>query len=165
MTAKTTDARLAVWSAINNWGPLNPAGVSVFKRKLTHADDVALLQNSMEAGLRDLVVIEVLPVRTAPVWQTHRMQDVPYSITVRIAGLKLAALEQIVEDTVRGLYQAADSQTPTISYIRAAMGRLPHGYEVSWTKDGMGKDKATKVWVATIQLGLVFTQDPFGAGQ
>lgn len=163
MTAKTTEARLAVWSVINNWEPLNPAGVSVFKRKLTHADDVALFQNSIEAGLRDLVVIEVLPVRTAPAWQTHRMQEVPYSITLRIAGLKLGALEQIVEDTVRGLYQAADPLTPTVSYIRAATGRLPHGYEVSWAKDGLGKDKATKVWVATVQLGLVFNQDPFGA--
>lgn len=163
MTAKTTDARLAVWSVINNWGPLNPSGVSVFKRKLTHADDVGLLQNSIEAGLRDLVVIEVLPVRTAPVWQTHRMQEVPYSITLRIAGLKLIVLEQIVEETIRGLYQAADPLSPTVSYIRAATGRLPQGYEVAWAKDGMGKDRSTKVWVATVQLGLLFNQDPFGA--
>ena len=163
MTAKTTLARLAVWDAIDNWSALNPAGVSVFKRKITHADDVGILTSQLDAGLGDMVVIEVLPVRTAPSWQTNRMQEVPYGITLRIAGLKLAALEQIVEDTIRGLYQAADPLTPTVSYIRAATGRLPHGYEVAWIKDGLGKDKRTKAWVATIQLGLVFNTDPFGA--
>ena len=163
MTAKTTDARLAVWAAINNWAALNPGGVSVFQRKITHANDVGTITSQLDAGLGDLVVVEVLPVRTTPVWQTHRMQDVPYGITIKLAGLKLATLEQIVEDTIRGVYQAADPLTPTVSYVRAATGRLPQGYEVSWAKDGLGEGKRIKAWVATIQLGLIFNTDPFGA--
>jgi hypothetical protein len=162
MTAKTTTARLAVWAAIDNWAALNPGGVSVFKRKMTHANDVGTITSQLDAGLGDLVVCEVLPVKTTPVWQTHRMQDVPYAITIRIAGLKLAVLEQIVEDVIRGVYQAADPSTPTVSYVRAATGRLPQGYEVSWAKGGLGNDSKTKAWVATIQLGLVFNTDPYG---
>lgn len=163
MTAKVTAARMAVWSVINNWSELNPAGASVFKRKLTHADDVGLLMSSINPGIADMVAIEVLPVRTTPQPLLHRMQQASYMLTIQLAGLKLATLEDTIEKLVRGLYQAADPLTPNVSYIKAATGYHPQTYDVSWQKATVGEaQRKTKCWLVSVNLGLKFQVDPFG---
>lgn len=164
MTAKSTTARLAVWSVINNWSELNPSGTSLFKRKLTHADDVGLLMSDIGPGIGDMLAIEVLPVRTTPVWLVHRLQEATYMLTIQMAGLKLARMETAVEALIRGLYQAADPLTPTQSYVKVATGYHPHSYDVAWQKASVGDgQKKTKCWLATISLGLKFNVDPFGS--
>lgn len=166
MSVKTTDARLAVWAVINNWSELNPSGVSVFKRKLTHADDVGLLTSDINPGIGDMMAIEVLPVRTTPAWLTHRMQEAAYMLTIQLAGLKLPTLEATVEKLVRGLYQAADPSTPATTYIKAATGYNPHSYEVNWQKTAIGDGQSkSKCWLVQVNLGLRFQIDPFGAVQ
>lgn len=165
MSVKTTDARLAVWAAINNWSELNPGGASVFKRKLTHADDVGLLMSDIPPGVGDMLAIEVLPVRTTPSWLVHRMQEASYMLTVQIAGLKLPTLEATVEKLIRGLYQAAaDSNAPAQTYIKVATGYNPHSYDVTWQKSTVGDGQhKTKCWLVQVNLGLRFAVDPFGA--
>ena len=162
---KTTDARLAVWSVINNWSELNPGGISLFKRKLTHADDVGLLTSDITPGIGDMLAIEVLPMRTTPSWLTHRMQEAAYMLTVQIAGLKLPTMEATVEKLIRGLYQAAaNPAAPATTYIKAATGYNPHSYEVTWQKTSVGDNPSkTKCWLVQINLGLRFQIDPFGA--
>ncbi len=164
MSVKTTDARLAVWAVINNWAELNPGGTSVFKRKLTHADDVGLLTNGINPGIGDMLAVEVLPVRTTPSWLVHRMQEASYMLTIQIAGLKLPTLEATVEKLIRGLYQAAaDSNAPAQTYIKVATGYSPHTYDVSWQKTSVGDGQSkTKCWMVQINLGLRFQVEPFG---
>lgn len=164
MTVRITNARLAVWDVINNWSELNPSGVSIFKRKLTHADDVGLLMSAISPGIGDLLAIEVLPVRTTPEKLLHRMQQASYMLTIQLAGLRLTTLEDTVEKLIRGLYQAADPDTPSISYIKAATGYHPQTYDIGWQKASIGdKQHKTKCWIVSVNLGLKFQVDPFGA--
>ena len=166
MSTKTTAARLAVWAVINNWAELNPGGLSVFKRKVTHADDVGLLMSDIQPGLGDMMAVEVLPVRTTPTWLTHRMQEATCMLTIQIAGLKLATLETTVEKLIRGLYQAAaDSNAPAQTYIKVATGYNPHSHDVTWQKTAVGDgQRKTKCWLVQVNLGLRFQVDPFGSG-
>jgi hypothetical protein len=155
---------MAVWAVINNWPELNPNGVSLFKRKLTHADDVGLLMSNISASIGDMLAVEVLPMRTTPAWLTHRMQDAAHMLTIQIAGLKLAVIEDVVEKLVRGLFQAADPATPNKSYVKAATGYHPQTYDVSYQKTSVGDGQhKTKCWLVQINLGLKFQVDPFGA--
>lgn len=164
MTAKATAARLAAWACVDNWPELNPDGVSIFKRKLTHADDVGMLMSDVPPGLGDMLAIEILPVRTTPTWLVHRMQEAEYTLTVQLAGLKLAVMEDAIEKLVRSFYQATDPATPAISYIRAATGYHPKTYDVSWQRASTGDtQRRTKCWIVTMNLGLTFQVDPFGA--
>lgn len=164
MLVKTTDARLAIWSVINDWSELNPGGASVFKRKLTHADDVGLLTSGISPGIGDLLAVEVLPVRTTPSWLVQRMQEASYMLTIQIAGLVLPTLEATVEKLIRGLYQAApDSDAPAQTYIKLATGYNPHSYEVNWQKTAIGDGQSkTKCWLVQVNVGLRFQIDPFG---
>jgi hypothetical protein len=165
MPVTTTDARLAIWAVIDHWPELNPGGTSVFKRKLTHADDVGLLMNSINPGIGDMLAIEVLPVRTTPTWLVHRMQEASYMLTIQIAGVRLPTIEATVEKLIRGLYQAApDSSAPAQTYIKVATGYHPHSYDVTWQKSAVGDGQIkTKCWLVQINLGLRFQVDPFGA--
>lgn len=166
MTAvKTTEARLAAWAVIDRWPELNPGGVSLFKRKLTHAADVGLLMSALHPGIGDMLAIEVLPVRTTPSWLTHRLQEAAYSLTVQLAGLKLATLEAAVEKLIRGFYQAApDAAAPAQTYLKIATGYNPSTYDVTWQKASVGDGQhKTKCWLVSINLGLRFQIDPFGA--
>ena len=160
---KTTDARLAVWCVINHWPELNPDGVSVFKRKLTHADDVGLLMSAINPGVGDMLAIEVLPVRTTPTWLVQRMQEATYMLTIQIAGLILPTLEATVEKLIRGLYQSgADPGAPAQTYIKVATGYNPHSYEITWQKTAIGDTPhKTKCWLVQVNVGLRFQVEPF----
>lgn len=161
MTSAAQLARLAIWSAIDNWPALNPAGVSVFSRKIKHIDDVGLLQSAQPHGVGDIMAVEVFPVAENPNWQTNRMQLVPYTIAVQIVSLKLALLEDTIQDTIEAIYQAADALTPTMSYVRVATGYLPVMTQTSIIKTAVGKTPKTKCWQATISVLLQFNRDPF----
>jgi hypothetical protein len=160
MTAAATDARLAIWSAINNWPDLNPLGVSVFARKVTHDDDVALIPSNQTSGIGDLTAVEVFPVNENPDWQTHKMQHVPYTVVVRIVTTKLATIEDLIQKTIKGLYQSGT--TATVSYVKAATGYHPQSTRTTISRVSLGeKARKIKVWQADIAVLLQFNRDPF----
>jgi hypothetical protein len=162
MASKFTDARNAVWAAIDNWAALNPGGRSVFNRKITHGTNTANLENDVAPGLSDQIAIEIVPVNANPKWQTNRMQECSYFLGVKLVGQVLERLEQVVEDIWQGVYEAKAGGTE-LSYVRTATGYHPQSLGITWTRTQSGNEqRKIRVWQATLSIGLRFNKDPLG---
>ena len=160
---KTTDARIALWNAIESYPALNPNGTSVFKRKFKHeSGEGGTLQTIISTSLGDMPSIEILPGRQEFKWQTQRMADFPYNVDVRLVGSRLYRLEQFAQDIIKAAFQQGAGSG--MSFIKAATGYNPQSVLVSVpTLARIGdRTQAVKAWAITISIGLQFQFDPFG---
>lgn len=164
MTAKTTDARAAIWDAIENYAALNPSGASVFKRKIKHEGQTGGLDSIIQSGLGDLPSIEIVPSTQDYQPQTNRMTEFPYNVEVRLLGLYLDKLETYAQDIVKAVYQQGAPATPTVSYVKAATGYHPQAVRVATPQIvPLGRGKAPKAWGMVMTFSLKFQYDPFGS--
>ncbi len=164
MTAAATTARLAAWDAIDNWPALNPGGKSVFRRKIKHEDDPALIPANQPIGIGDLPSIELLPLAENPKWEVNRMQEVPYSLGINLNAKSLEQLEQLIEDTIKAIWQCGPVGTPGMSYVRTATGYLPLSAQTTMIRGPASKEKpgSPKSWGAMLTVLLRFNRDPLG---
>jgi hypothetical protein len=157
-----TTARLSLWDAIDNWGPLNLGGLSVFNRKRRRDGDARLLPAAAGISLAQVSSIDIRPGNTSINWDVNTEQKVDYVCNVLIVALKLPKLEQLVFDTWNGIYQAAAPMS-MIGYVRAATGYNPLNLQVTWAPATEVVNGATlKAESAVIAVGLRFQSDPFG---
>lgn len=165
MTTKTTDARLAMWNAIEAYPSLNPGGTSVFKRKFKHeTGEGGTLETIIQSGLGDMPSIEIMPGRQDFKWQTNRMADFPYTVDVRLIHTRLYRLEQYAQDIIKAVWQQAPAGS-TIPFVKAATGYYPQQVSVSVpTLAKIGdRAQAVKAWAMTVTFQLQFQYDPFGS--
>lgn len=164
MTAKTTDARAAIWDAIENYSALNPSGVCVFKRKIKHESATGMLDSIIQSSLGDLPSIEIVPSQQDYQLLTNRMAEFPYNVEVRLLGLYLDKLETYAQDIVKAVYQQGSVLTPTVSYVKAATGYHPQSVRVATPQIvALGRGKAPRAWGMVITFYLRFQYDPFGS--
>ena len=165
MTTKTTDARSAIWNAIEACPALNPDGKSVFKRKFKHeTGEGGTLESIIQSGLGDMPSIEIVPGRQEFKWQTQRMADFPYSIDVRLIHTRLYRLEQYAQDIIKAAWQQTPPGSP-VPFVKAATGYNPQSVSVSVpTLARIGdRTQAVKAWAMTVTFQLQFQYDPFGS--
>ena len=165
MTAKTTDARTAMWNAIETYSALNPGGASVFKRKFKHeTGEGGTLQTIIQSGIGDLPSIEIMPGRNDFKWQTQRMADFPYNVDVRLIHTKLYLLEQYAQDIIKAAWQQGATDSG-VSYVKAATGYHPQTVSASVPTLAKIGDRTlgTKAWAMTLTFALQFQYDPFGS--
>lgn len=116
-----TRIRSAVWECLDNWAPLNPAGVSVFTKKFK--TDAQLERLELQgAFLADLPAVAVRWAAFDPAWQTYSNQVWPVVVVVETwfpLG-SLATIEQRAQDVVEaiGRYEA----TAGLNYFTATVG-------------------------------------------
>lgn len=158
-----TTAREALWSAIDNWPDLLPGGRPAFKRTIRHGDDEGLLMSAQDVGIGDLPAIEIAPARLEPRWYLQRNMEFPLVLDVKLIGLRLSELEDLVEKVWKAFYQAAPAEHPTVCYLRAATGYYPTRLGPITTQVvQLGKERKTRAWLFTLQIGLKFLGDPLG---
>lgn len=131
-----TDARQAVWDAIDNWPTLSGA----FRQKLRYEPDVTgKLSNpeSDEPTGMDFPAIGVFPSVVNPAWLGNQVQFRPYSLSVQIwtAGWKsLPQNEQLWQDVIDAIYKCKLPDNSD-TYIGAATMHGPYGFGNSrWLK-------------------------------
>ena len=162
---KTTDARRAMWDAIESFPALNPDGSSVFKRKFKHeSGDGGTLQTIIQSGIGDLPSIEILPGRQDFKFQTQRMADFPYTLDVRLIHTRLYRLEQYAQDLIKAVWQQCPENS-SVPFIKSATGYYPQSVAVSVpTLAKIGQhNQALKAWAITVTFQLQFQYDPFGS--
>lgn len=158
--AVLTDARNAVWQAIDNW----PALLGVFKQSFRH--EVEMMLQEMEPSISDFPCIAVTPAEVVPSWFTNQAQQWPYTLNVAIwtPDWILAPAEQLIEDVVSAIYKAsATVGGPT--YIKAATGFHPERLgpmtlqpmKLNDSDDGDG----TKAIRTSIAITLRINRNPF----
>ena len=165
MSTKTTDARTALWNAIEACPALNPGGESVFKRKFKHeTGEGGTLQTIIGTAIGDMPSIEVMPGRQDFKWQTQRMADFPYNVDVRRVGTRLYRLEQYAQDIIKAAWQQAATEGG-VPYVKVATGYHPQAVSVSVpTLAKIGdRAQAVKAWAMTVTFQLQFQYDPFGS--
>lgn len=161
MTVKTTDARTAMWNAIEAY----PSLANVWKRKFKHeTGEGGTLETIISAGIGDMPSIEILPGSQEFDWQTQRMAEFPYNVTVILTHTRLWQLEQYAQDIVKALWSQAATPGGT-PYVRAATGYSPQNVSVAAPVLGKTSDrtKGTKAWKIVITFQLKFQYDPFGS--
>jgi hypothetical protein len=165
MSTKTTDARIAMWNAIEACAALNPGGVSVFKRKFKHeTGEGGTLETIIQSGLGDMPSIEIMPGSQTFKWQTQRMAEFPYNVDVRLIHTRLYRLEQYAQDIIKAVWQQAPPAS-AVPYIKSATGYNPQSVSVSVpTLAKIGdRTQAVKAWAMTLTFQLQFQYDPFGS--
>jgi hypothetical protein len=164
MTVKSTDARIAMWNAIENFPALNPGGKSVFTRKFKHEDgEGGTLQTIIQSAIGDMPSIEIMPGKQDFKWRTQRMADFPYSVDVRLIHTRLYRLEQYAQDIIKAVFtQGPGTGVP---YVKSATGYNPQAVSVSVpTLARIGdRSQAVKAWAMTVTFQLQFQYDPFGS--
>ena len=161
--AVLTDARNAVWQAIDNW----PALANAFALKLKHDAEMSLMQDG-EPSISDFPCIAITPADVVPNWFTNQSQFWPYTLNIAIwtPDWKIALAEDLVEKVVSAIYQA--SATPGgVPYIKAATGYHPERIgpmtmqpaRLRNTDDGEG----TQAMRTGIALTLRINRNPFTA--
>lgn len=124
-----TDARQAVWNAIDHW----PALEGAFRQKLRFEPNVSgklgVLDSDQPSGT-DFPAISIVPSVVNPVWLGNQVQFRPLSLTISIwtqGWNSLPKNEELWEDVIDAIYKCKlpdDSDT----YVGAATMHGPYGF-------------------------------------
>lgn len=157
-----TDARNAVWSAIDNYASLNGA----FNQKFRYDKEQSTWEN-IEPSISDLSAIAIVPINMSPEWWTNRMQNWPYvlDVTLWTKNWHLEPAEELIEKVILAMYRATPSGS-SVPYIKKATGYHPtkHGpatFQASRLTDAKN-GQGTKVIITRMQVSLRIHRDPFG---
>lgn len=148
-----TDARLAVWDAIDNWGPLQGR----FRQKMRFAPSVAgkLTQEADEPSGVDFPAISIAPSAINPVWLGNQIQFRPLSLTVTIwtrGWNSVGESEELWEGVIDAIYKCKLPDNSD-TYIGAATNAGPYGFGNSrWTRVKFANE--TKAWSHSFDVVL-----------
>ncbi|CAB4177903.1 hypothetical protein UFOVP1004_37 [uncultured Caudovirales phage] len=149
-----TQARQAVWDAIDNW----PALQGAFRRKVRFEPSQSGQQFMSPAvdtpALGDFPSISISPSAIVPAWIGNQVQFHPLSLTVQIltAGWdSVPKSEELWTEVINAVYHAAPAGGDT--YIGTATGRGPYGFGNSrWTRTQFPNGQ--KAWSHSFDLVL-----------
>lgn len=157
--AALTEARLAVWQAIDNYAPL----ANVFRQKLRWDKEQAMLEQ-VEPSISDLPCISIRSGRVDPEWFTHQQQHLAYLLIIEIwtADWIQEPAEDLFEKTMDALYRSRPgSSGPTYLEPYMPFQVMPsgpiQGHLLSDSEDG-----GTQVMLSTIQFSPNIRKNPFG---
>lgn len=161
--AALTDARNAVWDAIDNAAAL----ADVFAQKFKLNDEM-FLWNRREPSISDLPAIMITPRQIDPQWVLNVAQEYPYLLVVTIwtADFYLPQAEDLAEKVWKAIYQTGPSAT--VSYVQAATGyRNKGGIPVTFEPMFLGDNGEGQNRIAVIKTELSvllrLRQNPFTA--
>lgn len=166
--ALLTNARRAIWSAIDNWPDL--AGAFNLKLRFDSVgadqDDGALsggmLTDTLEPSLSDLPAISVIPTTVDPSWWTHEMMTflASYQVVIWTRDWYLPDAEDLIEKTWKAIWQAAASDS-SAGYVKVATGYHPKRIgPIQWQMASVGRDRSLRATRVQMTLGLRTQQDP-----
>lgn len=153
-----TEARLAVWRAIETWS--ETAGA--FARRVRFDGDAPIGKELPFAAV-DLPAILIQPVSIIPEWTTNGVQNWPLvlEITIWTADWRLSAAELLVENVLDAIYQAGPDGS-SVSYIKQATGyHADRIGSVLMQRTMLGNKTKFPVIESRITLGLRLQQSPF----
>ena len=148
-----TKVRRAAWNAINNWSEFDS---NTWARKFQNDADLDELALH-DPGEFDLPALAVTLGPTSPRFFTHINQEWPVTLNVTawFPAHQTTLAEYRAWQIVRAIYQSADPSTPTVSYIRAATGRIPEkDSPISFDPVELGRSQQLKALKVTCQFVL-----------
>lgn len=158
-TKVLTSVRQAAWNALNNWGEWNSG---TWGRKFYQDSDLDELALH-DPGEFDLPALAITWGPTAPRYFVHTAQEWPATLNV-VAWFPAHATtlaEYRAWQIVRAIYQSAPSASPTVSYIRAATGRIPEkDAPISLEAVELGRSGQMKALKLTCQFVLTGIVSP-----
>lgn len=159
-----TKAREAVWDAIDNWPAFAASGdtPAAWKRKFKTDEDLEEL-SLHDPGPAELPAIAVTWGPTSTNWWVNVMQQWQQQLFVTFwlpAHWQEAAEWRLIQLT-QAIYQAAPEESPTVSYVRRAVGRPPtKNSPISLELVTLGRAQKLHAWRGTIALQLTANFDP-----
>lgn len=113
-----TDARNAVWDAIDNHADTR----DLFKKKFRFNDEGSCMTEP-EPALSDLDAISIFPMSFVPKWYTNERQEWPYALRVVMwfGGWKVTRAETALLKVARAI-QDAKPQGSSAAYINRVSG-------------------------------------------
>lgn len=159
--AALTDARRAVWKAIDNWPDLQ----NVFAQRLDFENDQSMHEDQPEPSISDVPAIAIVPVSNTPQWFHHRQQHwiLALDITIWTPGWILETAEDLLEKLLDAFWRSKPGDTgPT--YLEPyqpfqTMGNA--SFDPARLSDSEGG--GTQVMITRTQLALSIRKDPFGS--
>lgn len=166
---KLTDVRHALWDAIENYAPLVTEGVSNWSKYKADGEYPYLDQDADAPDINNLPAIGIWPPdEDLGTWfeNTNQMCKVRYEIRLWTAGFELASESSKPERWAwlirEAIWRAGPngSTTPTSAYVYTETCFYPQGFSVSHRKFRTGNEKSQMMTLTTIQVQLMFKDDP-----
>jgi len=111
-----TDARTALWSAIEEFDDLKGA----FQAKYKFDSDNSVLKEA-EPAFSDLNAIGIWPLGFVPKWYVNTKQRWPYSLRIVVwtANWVMPTAEKLAVQIARAIHRSAPANTPTVPYLHS----------------------------------------------
>ena len=149
-----TDARQAVWDAIDNW----PALSGAFRQKLRYEPNISGklgIRDADEPSGVDFPCIAVAPSVINPIWLGNTIQFRPLSLTITIwteGWNSLPTNEQLWEDVIDAIYKCKLPDNSD-TYVGAATAHGPYGFGNSrWVRSTFTSGQ--KAWAHSFDVVL-----------
>jgi len=145
-----TDARAALWNAIDNFDDLQ----RTFKAKFKFDSDNTMLREA-EPAYSDLPAIGIWPTSVIPKWYVNTMQRWPYTLRMQIwtSGWLLGPAEKVFTQIARAIHRSAPPNTPTVPYTKDVMPLM--GPAASFQRTVLNKEtNPVRVVLTTIDVVL-----------
>lgn len=146
-----TQARLAIWQAIDNYPPLNPGGISLFKHTYRYDSTPANFLIEVGPALSEMPVLGMFPSHAVPEWWTNQIQAIPFAVNLVAwtpeADLELA--ERIPELLIYALHQSG----PEPGFVKRTTGYYPTACgPVQFQKTKLGAIRTLQTIVLRLQI-------------
>lgn len=173
MSEILTEARRALWAAIRGWSELQDAdGRSVFRVQFDWESENDMTAGETEPAISDFPAIEIVPASGVDgvAWRTNVGQEWPYSFQIRVwlDGWRLPPAEEMASKIGRAIYRSADPATPTVPYIKDAIGLFPRLTALAIRQVRIGEvpedgddDDRVRATLLTLQVSLPAQFNPF----
>lgn len=168
MSSRLTQARRAVWDAIDNW----PGLANTFRQKFRFesgpqdgAVPEAAHRPDAPSAHADLPAIAILPGAVTPRWASNLQQDHPYTLTIRYwtAGRCIDRSEALWDEIIKAVHRAKPGENLDIdTYLKQGTGyAIPAGYGPSrMTFVKLGRDQKVDATMHEFSLVLRMKINP-----
>lgn len=156
MSARQTDARNAVWTAINNWSALQFSGTSLFRRFYQFDGDD---QPELNPTKDELPAIAIWPDPSRGDMVLNKTTEHPYPLAIMFwtATWKLDTAETYVEGILDALWQSIHPDQ-TVAEVKRVTGFWPmNEFRVDYYRT---KLKNTKAILTILRVTLRLRFDP-----
>ena len=146
-----TQARLALWQAIDSFPPLNPGGKSVFVRTYRYESTPPNFQIEIGPALTEMPALGVFPSHAIPEWFTSQIQAIPFALNLVTwtpeGDLELA--EKLSEQLIYALHQSG----PAPGFIKRTTGYYPTAVgPIQFQKTKLGAVRTLQTVVLRLQI-------------
>lgn len=162
--ALLTTARISLWTAIDNYGPLRPAGVHRIRQTYRFDKRMPSTIQEIQPSISRLPALAIFPESVAPFWWTHEMQQWPvlYTLVLWTEHFDLEPAEELIELLIEAPHRACPADS-TVPYVKAATGYYPLRVGPILFSRDTATDKQVKAIRTQASLTLRTTKDPFAS--